>query len=69
MVEKRKISYQQGLNYKEQYELDDFMETSAKTGYNAQLLFFKAVKLLYAEHCKLNNKKVRIFILFFLLFL
>ena len=59
LVEKRKISTQQGLKYKEQYDLDNFMETSAKTGYNAQLLFFQAVKLLYGEHCK-YQKKVRI---------
>ena len=53
------------MEYKEQYELDNFMETSAKTGYNAQLLFFQAVKLLYAEHCKYQKKVKKIYLLFY----
>ena len=39
-----------GENYKEEYDLDLFMETSAKTGLNSQELFVEAAKLLYSDY-------------------
>ena len=39
-----------GEKFKEEYELDLFMETSAKTGYNAQELFIEAAKILYKDY-------------------
>ena len=37
------------------YGFDLFMETSAKTGFNAQKLFIEAGKILYEESNKLKN--------------
>ena len=52
MEEERKISKQKAENFKNEYELDLFMETSAKTGMNAQELFAEAAKLLFNDYCK-----------------
>lgn len=56
LEDKRKVTKERGEALKEDYGLDNFMETSAKTGLNAQLLFFQAVKLLYSEHLKYQRK-------------
>ena len=42
--------------FKEEYDLDLFMETSAKTGMNAQELFVQAGKLLYKEYSKFKKR-------------
>lgn len=44
-------------NFKNEYELDLFMETSAKTGMNAQELFTEAAKLLYKDYSKYKSVK------------
>ena len=44
---KRVIEREMGEKYKEDNNLDFFMETSAKTGFNAQKLFIEAAKVLY----------------------
>lgn len=61
LEDKRKVTKQQAEALKEDYGLDDCLETSAKTGYNAELLFFRAVKLLYSEHL-VYQRKVKHFI-------
>ena len=38
------------------YEFDFFMETSAKTGFNAEQLFVKAAKLLYDNYNYIKSK-------------
>ena len=60
MEDDRLISKEKGENYKNEFELDLFMETSAKTGFNTKELFVEAAKLLYTDYCKFkseNNKK------------
>ena len=42
----RKITEEEGKKLAEDYEVNLFMETSAKTGFNAQELFVKAAELL-----------------------
>ena len=37
--------------------MDYFIETSAKTGMNAQEIFIEAAKLLYKDYSKYNNEK------------
>ena len=44
--------------FKKDYELDLFMETSAKTGFNTQELFVQAAKVLYEDY-NLYKKKQR----------
>jgi hypothetical protein len=46
-----------GEKFKEEYELDLFMETSAKTGYNAQELFIEAAKILYKDYNEYKKSK------------
>jgi tyrosine-protein phosphatase YwqE len=43
------------MKYKDDFEFDLFLETSAKTGYNTQELFVEAAKLLYKEYIVLNK--------------
>ena len=45
----RKITEEEGKKLAEDYEVNLFMETSAKTGFNAQELFVKAAELLNKE--------------------
>ena len=54
LEEERKITKEQAENFKNDYELDFFMETSAKTGMNAQELFTEAAKLLFRDYNKYN---------------
>ena len=53
---KRAITVEQGKNYTKQHALDQFYETSAKTGFNAQKVFVEAAKLLYEEHLKCKDR-------------
>ena len=52
LEESRKISTEEAKKFKEDYDLDLFMETSAKTGRNAKELFIQAAQLLYKDYCK-----------------
>ena len=52
LEDKRVISKEQAENFKNEYDLDLFMETSAKTGFNAKELFAEAAKLLFNDYCK-----------------
>ena len=56
LEDSRLINKEQGLQMQKDYDLDSFMETSAKTGLNAQELFVKAGKLLYQEYKKYKKK-------------
>ena len=67
LEEDRKISKEEGEKYKEEHHLDLFLETSAKTGYNAKNVLVEAAKMLYNDYLKFeenmqnenkyNNKK------------
>ena len=52
LEEKRVIEKERGENFKKDYEIDLFMETSAKTGFNAKELFAEAAKILFKDYCK-----------------
>jgi hypothetical protein len=43
-----------------EYDIDSYIETSAKTGENVEKLFVKASKILYEEYLNLkkNQKKI-----------
>ena len=55
MEETRQVSKDTAMRYKNDFEFDLFLETSAKTGYNTQELFVEAAKLLYKEYIVLNK--------------
>ena len=50
----RKVDTVQGEQYAEENNINMFMETSAKTGINAQKVFIEAAKLLYNDFLKLD---------------
>ena len=49
LEESRVIQKEQGEKLKEDYDIDFFIEASAKTGFNVQEIFVKATKLLFKE--------------------
>ena len=51
----RKVPKEDGEKFKEDQKLDMFMETSAKTGYNAKNVLIEAAKILYKDY--LNFEK------------
>ena len=51
----RKITREQGENFAKTNKLHLFLESSAKTGFNAKKVFIKAAKVLYDEHLKYKN--------------
>ena len=63
----RTVTKEEAENLVNDLEFDYFIETSAKTGFNAEKIFIQAAKLLYKEfhdiqkkdnEQKLNNKKL-----------
>ena len=57
LEDQRVISTEQGEKMKKDFGFDLFMETSAKTGFNAEELFCEASKLLYNEKDQLELKR------------
>ena len=58
LEDSRLVSKEQALKFQKDYEVDLFMETSAKTGFNIQELFVQAAKVLYEDY-KIYKKKAR----------
>lgn len=56
LEESRLVTKEQAMKFKEDFELDLFMETSAKTGFNTQELFVQAAKVLYNDYMKYKQK-------------
>jgi GTPase SAR1 family protein len=52
LKDERVISYEKGQKVQSDYNLDLFLETSAKSGFNTELLFAKAARLLYNDYIK-----------------
>ena len=55
LEELRQVSKGEGIKYKNEKNLDVFMETSAKTGYNARNVLIEATKLLYKDYLKYSE--------------
>ena len=55
LEDKREVPKEKGEQFCKDHKLCCFMETSAKTGFNAQNLFMKAGILLYEEHLKCRD--------------
>ncbi len=56
LEENRKVSKAEGEKYKTENNLDLFMETSAKTGYNAKNVLIEAAKVLYKDYLNYEEK-------------
>ena len=56
LEEKRKISYDEGNKFNKEYGLNLFLETSAKTGFNAQKVFAEAANILYEDNLKYKER-------------
>lgn len=61
LEEKRKVPTERAQKYAEENKFNFFMETSAKTGYNAKEVFIEAAKVLLTDQLtyakKVSNKK------------
>jgi GTPase SAR1 family protein len=59
LEKQRVIKKESGEQIKNNYELDFFMETSAKTGMNVEELFVKAAKLLFQDYKLYKKDKIK----------
>ena len=50
LEDERKVQTDEGERFVETYKIDKFLETSARTGFNAKNLFIEAAKLLYDDY-------------------
>jgi small GTP-binding protein len=55
LEEKRQVQKEEGEKYKNDQKLDLFMESSAKTGYNARNVLVEAAKILYKDYVKYRD--------------
>ena len=62
--DERQVQSEQGEKFKQEYDLNLYMETSAKTGLNAKEIFIEAAKILYKEYNQYKKvdeeKKIRL---------
>ena len=50
LADERKVQTEEGEKYIEQFKINKFIETSAKSGFNAKNIFIEAAKLLYDDY-------------------
>ena len=50
LEEKREVSIEEAKQSKENYDIDYYLETSAKSGFNVKELFIKAAKIIYKDY-------------------
>ena len=55
--ESREVQKEEGQNFADFYNFNKFVETSAKSGFNAQNIFIEAAKVLYDEYLKYQKDK------------
>jgi Ras-related protein Rab-2A len=56
LEDKREITKEMGEEFCKNHGIKLFLETSAKTGFNAQNVFLEASKLLYEQHLKFKDR-------------
>ena len=59
LEEKRQVPKEKGEEFCKSHGINFFLETSARTGFNAQNVFLEASKLLYEQHLKFKDKLSR----------
>ena len=55
LSDKREVSTEEGEQFAKENKMDLFLETSAKSGFNAQNLFIEVGKMMYLEHQKYSQ--------------
>ena len=55
IINSRQIPESDAKGIAENYNMSKFLETSAKTGFNAQEMFIEAAKVLYIDYLKYNK--------------
>ncbi len=60
--DKRQVPKDLGLKYKNDFGLDQFMESSAKTGFNAKEVFLEATRMLYKDYLQYKQTRTNSFI-------
>ena len=60
LEESRLINTEQGQQLQKDFDLDLFMETSAKSGLNTTELFIEAAKLLYKDYTKYKKRPKKV---------
>ena len=59
LEEKREVPKEKGEEFCKSHGINFFVETSARTGFNAQNVFLEASKLLYQQHLQYKDKLSR----------
>ena len=50
LADNRKVTQEEARKFKDDYMLNLYMETSAKTGFNAREIFIEAARILFKEY-------------------
>jgi GTPase SAR1 family protein len=50
LADSRKVTEEEAMKFKDDYMLNLYMETSAKTGFNAREIFIEAARVLFKEY-------------------
>ena len=56
LEDNREVTKEMGQNFCNSHDIKFFLETSAKTGFNAENVFIEATKLLYEQHLKYKDR-------------
>ena len=57
LEEEREVKKEEGEAFSKENKINLFMESSAKTGFNAQNIFIKAAQILYEDYLLYHSKK------------
>ena len=59
LEDSREVSTAEAEQFSKDHKFDLFLESSAKTGFNAQKVFIEGTKILYKEHLKYKDRASR----------